>query len=232
MPDSGLASRPNRVGDRTIKIFSFIALLLVLAVSTAEANWSGISLSIEEIEDDWVFENDTRLSDTTRVNLHFEERTSNGMLVGANIGRLATRISNKTGEKNTEKFDAGYIGIYIGYPILLGDQFRIHNRFGYQYHSGSGSTLENDDRITWRDASFMVGLSYRYRDIRIMPFAVVSDISGDLEREATGTVTFENDETLSTGLSLDLFVDSTSFIRLQLSRGSGTSFSLRFAREL
>jgi hypothetical protein len=58
----------------------------------------------------------------------------------------------------------------------------------------------------------------------------VNDISGDLEREA-GTETFENDERLSTGVSVDVFVDSSSFVRLQFSSGSGQSFSLRFARE-
>ncbi len=189
-----------------------------------------MSLSIDEIEDDWVFENNTRLADITRLNLHFEERTANGMLVGANIGRLTTRISNKTGEKDTEKFDAGYVGIYLGYPISLGNHFRIHNRFGYLYHSGSGTTLLNDDRISWREASFMLGISYRFKDIRIMPFAVANDISGDIEREAD-TDTFENDEALSTGMGVDLFVDSTSFVRLQFSSGSGQSFSLRFARE-
>lgn len=189
-----------------------------------------MSLSIDEIENDWVFENNTRLADTTRLNLHFEEKTRNGMLVGANIGRLTTRISNKTGDRNTDKFDAGYIGIYLGYPVSLSEHLVIHNQLGYQYHSGSGYTLLNDDSITWRDASFMVGLSYRFKDIRIMPFAVASDISGDLDREA-GTDTFENDEAFSSGVSADLFVDSSSFVRLQFSSGAGQSFSLRFARE-
>jgi hypothetical protein len=220
----------NLQGNRAIKTFSFTALLLVLVLPAANASWSGMSLSIDEIENDWVFENTTRLADTTRLNLHFEEKTANGMLVGANIGRLTTRISNKSGARNTEKFDASYIGIYLGYPVSLSNHFRLHNQLGYQYHSGSASALLNDDSIAWRDASFLIGISYRFKDIRIMPFAVASDISGDVEREA-GTDTFENDKTLSTGVSVDLFVDSSSFIRLQFSSGSGQSFSLRFARE-
>lgn len=222
----GLNPRRNRV----IKIFSLSALLVALAFPAANAAWSGLSLSIDEIEDDWVFENAIRIADTTRLNLHFEEKTRNGMLVGANIGRLTTRISNKTGLRDTEKFNASYIGIYLGYPVLLSENSAIHNQLGYQYHSGSGATLLNEDNITWRDASFLIGVSYRFKDIRIMPFAVVSDISGDLEGEA-GTDTFENDEALSTGVSFDLFVDSSSFVRLKFSSGSGQSFSLRFARE-
>ena len=228
--DLELVSRLNPQGHRAINFFCFIALFLVLVLPAANASWSGISLSIDEIKNDWVFENNTRVVDTTRLNLQFEEKTANGMLVGANIGRLTTRISNKTGARDTEKFDASYLGIYLGYPVSLSKQFSIHNQLGYQYHSGSRYTLLNDDRITWRDASFMIGMSYRFKDVRIMPFAVVNDISGDLEREA-GTDTFENDERLSTGVSVDVFVDSSSFVRLQLSSGSGQSFSLRFARE-
>lgn len=220
----------NPERNRGIKTLCLTALLLALVLQAAHAAWSGMSLSIDEVENDWVFENNTRLADTTRLNLHFEEKTRNGMLVGANIGRLTTRISNKTGARDTVKFDAGYIGIYLGYPVSLSEHFVIHNQFGYQYHSGSGSTLLNDDSITWRDASLMAGISYRFKDIRIMPFAAASDISGDLEREE-GTDTFKNDEALSTGVSVDLFVDSSSFVRLQYSHGSGQSFSLRFARE-
>lgn len=192
--------------------------------------WTGISLSIDEIEDDWVFEDATRVSDTTRLNLHFEEKTSKGIRVGANIGRLTTRISNRSGPRETEKFDAGYIGLYLAYPLYLSEQLVWLNQAEYRYHSGSGTDPSTDDQISWREASYLTGVSYRIGDLRIMPFAVASDISGDLEREQS-TDTFENDEAISTGLSLDLFVDRTSFVRLQFSRGSGQSFSLRFARE-
>ena len=226
----GSAQRLNLRRNRAIKFFSLSALLLALVFPTANAAWSGLSLSIDEIENDWVFEAGIRMADTTRLNLHFEEKTRNGMLVGANIGRLTTRISNKTGLRDTDKFDASYIGIYLGYPVLLSEDFVIHNQFGLQYHSGSGSTLSNNDSIAWREASFLIGISYRFKDIRIMPFAVVGDINGDLEG-AQGTDTFENDEVLSTGVSVDLFVDSSSFVRLKFSSGSEQSFSLRFARE-
>lgn len=205
-------------------------LLTALLMPNVEAAWSGMSLSIDELEDDWKFENEIRLSDTTRLNLHFEEKTVNGILVGANIGRLTTRISNKSGPANTEKFDASFIGLYLGYPFYLSEQLILHNRLGYQYHSGSRSVSTEEDKISWREASYLLGLSYRVSDLRIMPFITVSDISGDLERELN-TDTFENDESISTGISLDLFVDPTSFIRLQYSQGSGHSFSIRFARE-
>ncbi|MCP4432612.1 MAG: hypothetical protein GY806_16690 [Gammaproteobacteria bacterium] len=196
----------------------------------AEAAWTGISLSIDEIENDWAFADNIRLADTTRLNLHFEEKTRNGIHVGANIGQLTTRIRNKSGPADTEKFDASHIGIYLGYPVSLGEHFVIHNQMGYQFHSGSSSAPTTDEQISWREASYLFGISYRFSDLRIMPFLVASDISGDLER-ADETDTFENDEAISTGLSFDIFVDSTSFVRLKFSSGTGQSFSLRFARE-
>ncbi len=201
-----------------------------MMMQSGNAAWTGISLSIDEIESEWAFETSQRVSDTTRLNLHFEEKTANGIGVGANIGRLTTRLRNASGPRNTEKFDAAYVGVYIHYPLAFGKHFVLHNRLGFQFHSGTTSDITSIDQIEWRDATYQIGLSARLADFRIMPFAVVSSVSGDIERE-NSTDTFENETALSSGLSMDLFVDSTSFVQFKFTRGGHDSFSLRFARE-
>lgn len=205
-------------------------MLLVLVIQTANAAWTGISFSIDEIKSDWLFENSRRVSDTTRLNLHVEEKTRNGIGIGANIGRLTTRISNTSGPKNTEKFDASYVGVYVRYPLPIGEYFALHNQLGYQFHSGSTNEEISTDQIEWRDINYQIGLSAKFGNLRVMPFATISDVSGDIDRDAS-TDTFENQEEVTTGLSLDMFLDPTSFVRFKFAGSGDEIFSLRFARE-
>lgn len=216
--------------NRLIKYPSSLFLLLVLTIQTTHAAWTGTSFSIDEIESDWLFENNQRISETTRLNLHFEESTRSGISVGANIGRLTTRISNASGPRNTEKFDASYFGIFLRYPFTFGEYFGLHNQLGYQFHSGSASDGTTTDQIEWRELNYQLGVSVKLGNLRIMPFATISDVSGDILRESN-TETFENEEEVSTGLSLDLFIEPTSFVRLKFTSSGDESFSLRFARE-
>ena len=205
--------------------------MFIIGIPTAHADWTGISASVDEIESDWIFENNKRSADTTRLNLQFEERTRAGLGVGANIGRLTTRISNVSGPRDTVKFDASYFGVYLRYPIQLGEYFTLQSRLGYQYHSGSGTDSDTtDDEIEWREVDLEIGLSGRFANLRITPFAVYSDIDGDISDD-TGTNSFENDEDVSAGLSLDIFLDPTSFVRLRFTSGEQDSAALIFARE-
>ncbi len=216
---------------RIIKLSRLCCLLLMIVTPAVCADWTGISASIDEIESDWIFENNQRSANTTRLNLQFEERTHSGLGVGANIGRLTTRISNVNGPRNTVKFDASYFGIYLRYPLQLGEYFTLHSKFGYQFHSGSGTDNDtNDDEIEWREVGFEIGLSGRFENFRITPFMLYSDVDGDISDDM-GTDSFENEENVSAGLSLDLFLDPTSFVRLRFTSGEQDSTALVFARE-
>ena len=207
-------------------------VFLLFAATTLKADWSGISASIEELESDWIFENNGRSARVSRLNLNFEEKTSGGLRVGANLGRLSARISNNDGPRETQKFDASYFGVYLRYPVPLGDHFALQSKLTYQYHSGSESSVddEEDAEIDWREISFELGLSAKLANLRITPFAIYSDVSGDISGN-TGTDSFESDAETSGGVSIDIFLEPTSFIRLRLTAGDYDSASLIFARE-
>lgn len=208
-------------------------VFLLLATTTVSADWAGISASIEEFKSDWIFENNDRNARVSRLNLNFEEKASSELRVGANIGRLSTSVSNNSGPRNTQKFDASYFGIYLRYPVPLGDYFALQNKLMYQYHSGSEFRVddgEEGDDIDWREISFELGLSAKLANIRITPFAILSDVSGDIIGDS-GTSSFESKEDVSRGVNVDIFLDPTSFIRLRLSSGDYDSASLVFARE-
>lgn len=212
---------------------SLTCFFLLFATTTINADWSGISASIEELDSDWIFENNDRSAKVSRLNLNFEEKTSGELRVGANLGRLSASISNNEGPRDTQKFDASYFGIYLRYPVPLGEYFALQSKLSYQYHTGSESGIEEDEEnaeIDWREFSFELGLSAKLANIRITPFAIYSDVSGDIVGDS-GTDSFESDEEISSGISIDLFLEPTSFIRLRLTTGDYESASLVFARE-
>ncbi|MCP4493560.1 MAG: hypothetical protein GY820_40595 [Gammaproteobacteria bacterium] len=218
----------HRPESRTIKYFTLI--LLSLAVSTGHADWAGLSASITEIESVWMLENSERNANITRLNLHLEERTSYGLGVGANLGQLTARLSNINSPLNTVKFDANYFGVYLRYPVQLGEHFALQGRLGYQYHSGTQYDTDAGDTIAWREVDFELGLASSFDIVRITPFIVYSDVSGDISSD-TGTDTFSSGEAFSAGLSLDLFVEPTGFVRLRLTRGEQDAIAVVFARE-
>lgn len=219
---------------RLVKTPVLLTCVFLLFVTTSiKADWSGISASIEEVDRDWIFENNDRSARVSRLNLNFEEKTSSELRVGANLGRLSASISNKEGPRDTQKFDASYFGIYLRYPVPLGEYFALQSKLTYQYNSGSESSIEDnevDAEIDWREISFELGLSVKLANFRITPFAIYSDVSGDISGES-GTDSFETDQEISGGVSVDLFLEPTSFIRLRLSAGDYDSASLIFARE-
>ena len=60
-------------------------------------------------------------------------------------------------------------------------------------------------------------------------FAIYSDVSGDISGD-TGTEIFENEESVSSGISFDIFVERDGYIRLRLTSGDQESASFSFAR--
>ncbi len=205
-------------------------MALLLVIPNVYAVWTGISASINEVESVWLFESSERNASITRLNMHLEERTSYGLGVGANIGQLTARLSNISGPQNTVKFDASYFGVYLRYPVPLGEHFLLQSRLGYQYNSGTQYGSDDEDAIEWREFDFELGFAARFGNVRVTPFVVYSNVSGDISGD-TGTDTFENDEGVSAGLSFDLFVEPTGFMRLRLTRGEQDAAALIFARE-
>lgn len=204
----------------------------LLAPATVQADWSSLSVSVEEVESDWFFENNSRRSRITRLNLNFEEKTSAELRVGANMGRVSARLSNTIGPRETQRFDASYFGVYLRYPLPLGEYFALHSKMTYQYHSGSENSIEDDaeDKIDWREFSLELGLSARLGNFRVTPYAIYSDVSGEIVGESA-TDAFESDNDISGGVNLDLFLEPTSYVRLRLSTGDSEEVSLIFARE-
>ncbi|MDH5354587.1 MAG: hypothetical protein OEY09_09105 [Gammaproteobacteria bacterium] len=202
----------------------------MVVMPLAKAEWSGVSLSLNEVNSDWLFESGRRNAEISRLDLQFEEKTPSGLGVGANIGQITTRVSDLNGPRNTRKFDGSYLGVYLRYPVPLGEFFSLHSKLAYQYHSATQIDSSVYNQIETRDIGVELGLSGRFSNLRVTAFAAYNDVSGDISGD-TGTEIFENEESVSSGISFDLFVESSGYIRLRMTRGEQDSASLSFARE-
>jgi len=196
----------------------------------AGAAWSGVSLSLDEVEADWIFDGAPRRTETTRIGLRYTETAASGLVVGARVGRLTSRLGPGPGVPLTEKYDAGFLGLSLHYPVRFGEHLRFYGELAYQYHSGDRIDLAASERIEWRDFSIELGLSGEFGGVRVTPFAVYSDSEGDISGEP-GTRGFSSRETVSAGLELDWFVEQGGLIRLRLLDGAEQSAGLGLVRE-
>lgn len=195
----------------------------------ANAEWSGVSVSISEVDSDWLFENTRRNAVISRLDLQFEEKTSSGLGVGVNIGQATTRISNHSGPRDTIKFDGRYFGIYLRHSIPMGEILSLQSKLTYQYHSAVQIDSDISNEIETREIGVELGLSGRIGNLRITPFVIYRDVRGDISGDP-GTEVFENEASASTGINFDLFVEHDGYIRLRLTSGEQESVSLSFAR--
>lgn len=209
--------------------YSPLAGLVFLYCSFAGADWTGVNVSLGETSSDWKFANDTRDARVARVVLQIEEKSETELRVGVSLGHMSLRVAADT-PVNTNKFDAQYIGVYLRQPIRLSEMFSLHGLFSYQYNSGRDNNLPDAVEIDWSEAQFELGLSAMFANIRVMPFAVYSHVDGDISDD-NGTQIFELEESVSSGIRFDIFVEKTAFVRLAFQSGANAGGFLSFARQ-
>ncbi len=205
-------------------------LLLGVCVNLAQANWTGVELSLSNTDSDWDFDGDTRESQVDQISLQIEEKTNSGTRIGATFGHLSLRLVADN-PSDTRKFDAQFLGVYLRQPVALTDSIELHGQLNLRYATGRENDSDDDDRadIDWSEIDLQFGLGWRFAQFRIMPFVTYSDIDGDIDDDL-GTRIFELDDPVSRGVALDYFVDKTAFLRLEIYQGNRSGGYLTFAR--
>jgi hypothetical protein len=204
-------------------------LLLGLQSGVANADWSGISLTIGDTDVGWKFRDENREAQISEISIQIEDRTDSGLAVGASIGYVDLRLVADT-DIATRKFDGQFVGIYLRQDYAVTDKLSLHGIFGFRYASGneSGDVDINSD-ISWSETGLELGIGYRIVNLRIMPFAAWSNLDGDISDE-DGTRIFELEDPLTQGIRFDLYVEQTAFVRLEFVDGSRRGGYLVFAR--
>ncbi|MDH3448659.1 MAG: hypothetical protein OEO18_11010 [Gammaproteobacteria bacterium] len=207
------------------------SLLLPLCLYSGLANalWTGVSMEIGNYDADWVFAGEAREAQISTINFQIEEKTTSELRVGASIGYLDLRLVADTAAQ-TKKFNGEYIGVYLRLPVRISDSLSLHGQLGFRYNSGNESGTDIRTGIDWTESSLLLGLGLRFASLRIMPFAVYQDIDGDINDD-DGTLIFELDEAMSSGVRFDYFVEDSAFIRLEFVSGGRAGGYLTFARQ-
>lgn len=207
----------------------FSALLLLgFWVGAAQANWTGVEVSLVNTDSDWDFDGEAREAQFSQLSLQIEENTKTGLRVGASLGQSSLRVVADD-RAETRKFDTQFLAIYLRQPIELSQSVGLHVQLNLRYNTGEDNDEDDSADIDWNETDLQFGASFRFSHFRIMPFITYSDIDGDFEDDS-GTQIFELEDPVSHGLALDYFVDSTAFVRLEMFGGNRSGGVLTFAR--
>jgi hypothetical protein len=201
------------------RILPLLTLAFCLGSSSAQAQWTGISVEIGESSSDLEFETEQRTMRVDSLSLQIEEKTATDLRVGFSIGLTSIRSTNILPPDNGQKFEGNQLGFYLRLPLQLGEYFSLEGLYSYRYNTATDSSISSPSEIEWHDNRLKIGLGTKLQTLRFTAFLVYRSMSGDISNN-TSVELFDSIDKISRGISFDYFVESTAFIRLQLSRGA------------
>ena len=205
-----------------------IFLLLCAGYSVAQAEWTGVAIEIGDLQADWEFSEGRREAKSNSISLQIEERTRNGLAVGAEIGYHSLRLDSARGGEST-KFEVQNIGIYLRQDFPLSETVALEGLLSYGYFTGDENSEEDRAEIDWNEVSFELGVAIRLGNWRITPFASYTALDGDTSGVQDGGG-FELEDPINTGVRFDIFVENTAYISIKLQAGSQAGGYLSFVR--
>ncbi len=205
-----------------------LLVILFLYAGLAEADLTGVTLELANVDSDWKFDNGVREAQINSIAFQIEEKTATGLSVGGGIGYIDMRVVGDSGT-DTRKFDGEYLQIYLRQEIRISESISLHGLFNYSYNSGSDNDETDRADIDWNEASLQIDASVRFANFGITPFAAYYDIDGDIS-DNNGTEVFEMDDPVSHGIRFDYYLEPTAFIRIVFQSGGQAGGYLTFAR--
>ena len=206
-----------------------LLVILVLYAGLAQADWTGVTLELANVDSDWKFDSGVREAQINSISFQVEEKTTTGLSVGVGIGYLDMRV---VGDSSTEtrKFDAEFLQFYLRQEFRISESVSLQGLFSYSYNNGDDYS-DDEERvdIDWNEASLQLDASLRFANYGITPFAAYYDIDGDISDD-NGTEVFETDDPLSYGIRFDYFTEPSAFIRIVIQSGGQSGGYLTFAR--
>jgi hypothetical protein len=207
--------------------FKLLILLFVYA-GLAEAGWTGVALDVADFDSDWKFDSGVREAQIITISVQIEEKLDAGLVVGGGIGYFDMRVRGDA-SVDTQDFDGQYLELYLRHPFPVSERIALQGRLGYRYYSGdhSGGTERAD--IDWSEVNLQLGVGMRFAHLRITPCVAYYNIYGDIGGD-NGAGSFDNDDSVSQGVSFDYFADDSGYIRLEIRSGYQSGGYLGFVR--
>jgi hypothetical protein len=215
----------NRTG-----ILPLLLVVFSFGSSTAQAQWTGISVEIGESSSDLQFETEQRTMSIDSLSLQIEEKAATDLRVGFSIALTSIRTANLLPPDNAQKFEGNQLGFYLRLPMQLGESFSLEGLYSYQYNTATDSDISLPSEIEWNENRLKIALGTKLQTLRITAFIAYHSMNGDISN-STSVGLFDSIDNISRGISFDYFVEPTAFIRFQFSRGDEDSAYLNFVRE-
>ena len=213
-----------------LQLLILLFLYTGLAEAETDADSVGVALDIASYKSDWQFDSGVREAKITSISFQLEEKLEAGLTVGGGIGYFDMSVRGNS-NASSQDFDGQYLEIYLNHPFPVSESISIHGAFAYRYYSGNGNNGGEREDIDWNEVNLQIGIGVRFAHLRVTPFAAYYNVDGDISDD-NSTGSFENDDSVSQGVSLDYFVDDISFIRLEFrsgyQAGGGISFERRY----
>ena len=205
-----------------------ILLFLYTSFAEAETDSVGVSLDIASYKSDWQFDSGVREARITSISFQLEEKLEAGLTVGGGIGYFDMNVRGNS-NASSQDFDGQYGEIYLHHPFPVSERISIHGAFTFRYYSGNGNNGDQREDIDWSEVNLQIGVGVRFAHLRVTPFAAFYNVDGDISDD-NSTGSFENDDSVSQGVSLDYFVDDIAFIRLEIRSGYQSGGRISFER--
>lgn len=210
------------------KLLILFFLYTGLVKAEVEAESIGVALDIASYKSDWQFDSGVREAKITSISFQIEEKLEAGLIVGGGIGYFDMSVRGNSNVSGQD-FDGQYLEIYMHHPFPVSERISIHGAFAYRYYSGNGNNRDEREDIDWNEVNLQIGVGVRFAHLRITPFVAYYNIDGDISDD-NSTGSFENDDSVSQGISFDYFADDTAFIRLEIRSGYQSGGRISFER--
>ena len=185
-------------------------------------------MDIADFDSDWKFDSGVREAQITSISFQIEEKFEAGLTVGGGIGYFDMRVRADS-SVDAQDFDGQYLELYLRHPFRISDRIELYGRLGYRYYSGDNRGGDERADIDWSETNLQIGAGMRFAHLRVTPFVAYYNIDGDISDDI-GTGSFENDDSVSQGVSFDYFVDDSAFIGLEIRTGYQSGGRLSFER--
>ncbi len=205
-----------------------LLILLLLQVGLVKAEWGGAVIEIAHYDADWKFDSDVREARITSLSFQIEEKFEPGLIAGGGIGYFDMRVRGDS-SVDTQEFNGQFLDLYLRQPFPVSESIALHGRLGFRYYSGDDRSGTDRADISWSETNLQVGVGVRFSHFRITPFVAYYNIDGDISDDID-TGDFENDDSISQGVSFDYFVDDSAYIRVEVRSGYQEGGYLSFAR--
>jgi len=207
-------------------LLSKLGLILLCLPSSLLAAWSGVSLSLGD-ETIPVTNGSEQLTLTPfRLNLQVEERTKQGLRIGAEIAKVGIQFDAET--LNVEA-TGDALGVYFYLPYQFNASLGLVSRLSFSYVSTS-SVNDLEVSVDYLTKSLSVGIALRLHNIRVIPSINARIINGDFRQlETNNSFSFEQKQITYSSVFIDYFVEKNSFVRLGINEHSDNTFQISFS---